>query len=243
MAGILGSGDLYFDRQDDNGNSTGLLHIGNTTSFMITESSTLKERTSKMKKTYGQTLDSVAIHGAPKVSFTLNDLIRSNLALIHMGDDADATQALAAEVTKTFAVESVKVGVFYDLGAADISITSVKDASNADFTTYEMDEDGGLFKFTEAPTEAVTVTYSVPAMSGYTITGSTRSTIKGRLLFIGKNLADQTNMRVDCKESQLTPKNGLDYLSDDFADAQYEGTLNTPSGETSPYSVRMLSAA
>ena len=89
----------------------------------------------------------------------------------------------------------------------------------------------------------ITVTYSVAAATGYTITGSANPTIKGRLLLIGKNLADQSDVRVDVLEAVLTPKNGLDFLASDFASAQFEGTLNTPEGQSSPYTVTVLSEA
>ena len=114
-----------------------------------------------------------------------------------------------------------------------------------DTTLYEINAAGGLIKFSEkAPAiGSVTVTYSNAAAKGFAISGSAKPTIKGRLLLIGKNLADQSNVHVDVLEAVLTPKSGLDYLSSDFASAQFEGTLNTPAGESSPYTVTVLEAA
>ena len=243
MAGILCSGDVYFDRQDDTGNSTGLVQIGNTTQFQITEASTIKERTSKMNADYGQVKDSVAIKSPAKVALTLDEMVRTNLALVCLGSDAAASQAAAPTATKTFDKDEVEVGVAYELGATDVTVSSVKNASNAAFTGYSADLVGGLFTFTEAPTEDITVTYAVPAKSGYRIAGGASPTIKGRLLLVGKNLADQSRVKVDVYEAVLTPKSGLDFLASDFASAQFEGTLNTPAGKTSPYIVEVLADA
>ena len=245
MAGVLGAGDVFFDRLDDNGIGTGLLHMGNATQFQITESSTIKERTSRQAATYGQVLDSVAIKGSPKINVTFDELNRPNLALIHLGRDATQNQEAATDATKTFDMTTVETDVWYELGAKLVTISSVKDDAEAAVADYDVNAAGGLIRFGEAApsTGTVTVTYSAAAAAGYTVTGSVEPTIKGRLLFVGKNLADESKMEVNVLEAVLTPKNGLDYLSSEFASAQYEGTLNTPAGQTSPYTVTVLAAA
>jgi hypothetical protein len=246
MAGILFSGDVYFDRQDDDGKSTGLVAIGNATALSITESSTIKERTSKQTKTYGQVLDSVAIKGAAKVALTLDDLNKSNLALVCLGSSAAKAVAAAPTKTKTFDLSVVEDNVHYEIGDLDITVSGVAIGGTAmDAGAYELDAENGLILFTtSAPaTGTATVTYAVAAASGYVINGSAKPTIKGRLLLIGKNLADSSRIRLDVLEAVLTPKSGLDFLSSDFASAQFEGTLNTPAGASSPYTVTVLAKA
>ncbi len=246
MAGLLFSGDVFFDRQDDDGNSTGLVHVGNATQLSITESSTIKERTSKMRASYGQVLDSVPIKSPAKIAITLDDLNRPNLALACLGKDAVAQQATAANQTKEFDLTAVADGVYHEIGAERITVASVKIGTDAvAASAYVLDADAGLIMFTEhAPaTGTVVVTYSVPAMAGYVISGGASPVIKGRLLLKGKNLADMSAVKVDVAEAVLTPKSGLDFLASDFASAQFEGTLNTPTGASAPYTVTVLAAA
>ena len=146
MAGILCSGNVYFDRQDSDGVSTGLVSVGNATSFQITEASTLKERTSKMVATYGQVLDSVAIKTPAKIAITLDELNKPNLALVCLGNDATTTRASETAQTKLFDKDDVEVGIYYEIGDTGLTFTSVKDASNADFTHYVADAAGGLIQ-------------------------------------------------------------------------------------------------
>ena len=246
MAGILFSGDVFFDRLDDDGGSTGLVHIGNASQFQITETSNIKERTSKMRASYGQVLDSVAIKSPAKIAITLDDMNRANLALVLLGKDAVANQAAAPSQTKSFDMTTVDAGIYHEIGATRITVPSVKIGTDAvAANAYVLDADAGLIMSTEdAPTEGtLVVTYSVPAMAGYVISGGASPTVKGRLLLKGKNLADMSAGTVDVAEAVLTPKSGLDFLASDFASAQLEGTLNTPSGAAAPYTVTVLAAA
>lgn len=246
MAGILCSGDVYFDRQDDNGNSTGLVHIGNASQFQITEASSIKERKSKMRANYGMTLDSVAIKDPAKIAITLDEMVKANLALVCLGKDAVANQATAANQTKNFDMTAVDAGIYHEIGAERITVASVKiGADTVPAAAYILDADAGLIMFTDAAptTGTLVVTYSVPEMAGYVISGGASPVIKGRLLLKGKNLADMSAVKVDVAEAVLTPKSGLDFLASDFASAQFEGTLNTPAGASAPYTVTVLAAA
>jgi hypothetical protein len=246
MAGILCSGDVYFDRLNDDGKSTGLVQVGNATALSITESSTLKERMSKRNATYGQVLDSVAIKGAAKVGLTLDELNKPNLALVLLGEAAAKAIAAAASKTKEFDLSAVVDGVFYEIGDLDITVSGVTVGGTAMAAgTYAIEPEAGFIKFTEtAPaTGTAIVTYAVAASTGYVIDGSAKPTIKGRLLMIGKNLADSSRIHLDILEAVLTPKSGLDFLASDFASAQFEGTLNTPAGASSPYTVTVLAKA
>jgi len=246
MSGILCSGKLYIDRTDTSGNKTGLVSVGNATQFQITESSSTKTRTSRMNDDYGQVLDTVAIKGDSKLAVTMDELDRANLALIFLGLDVDSSQAAAASQTKEFDLGSVKRNVYYELGHTNVTVSNVAVGGSAMADgSFQVDTSGGLVMFTDsAPASgSVTVTFSAAKMAGYKIKGGARPTIKARLLLIGKNLADETNVQVDVKEAVLTPKSGLDFLSSDFATAQLEGTLNKPAGEDAPYYVTVLDEA
>ena len=153
MAGILCAGDLFWDRRDDQGKSTGLVHMGNATSFSITEASSIKERTSKQVASYGQVLDSVPIKGASKIAITLDELNKANLALIHLGEEAVKSIEAATGKTKIFDLSKIETDVFYEIGAKLITVASVKiDTadmiySERSITTIQIDNVNGVCSF------------------------------------------------------------------------------------------------
>jgi hypothetical protein len=57
------------------------------------------------------------------------------------------------------------------------------------------------------------------------------------MMLDGENFADQSEVSVDVWEAVLAPQTGVDFLADDFATLDLNGTLNTPEGKTSAYEV------
>ena len=86
MSGLLCAGDVYLDRLDANGNSTGLRKIGNATRFAINEPSERQQRTGRGRDNYGQVLDDVAIKQPSTIALTLDEVDKTNLAFALLGD-------------------------------------------------------------------------------------------------------------------------------------------------------------
>lgn len=243
MSGFLGAGDLYVDRQNDSGASTGLIQIGNATSFGITESSEIKERKSRMKSTYGQVLDSVPIKQPATISLTVDELNMDNLALALLGENAVLTQAAQTDTAVTVTAKLDKwapIGykAITAVAAADSQATALVEGAD-----YELNATAGLIKFLSTSThvvedEAINLTISADAVDGRKVTGSVKPTIKAKLFLDGKNFADGKQVHVTVLEAVLTPSEGeVNFLSEEFTTLSLSGTLNTPTGETAPYFV------
>lgn len=243
MSGFLGSGDLYYNRVVG-GVSQGWFRFGNATQFEITENAEITERISRQAATYGQVLDSVAIKRPAAISVTLDDLDHKNLALAFLGTTAPAN-VTGATVTDEAATAPSSGGSFRT-AFGNISAVSVSGPAGTPVyvagTDYEvLDAAMGLIRIIEGGAlsggETLEVDYTYGTSASNKVSGGTQASIKVALLMNGKNLADDSAAKVEVLEAVLTPESGVDFLSEDFATLELTGTLNTPSGQTSAYTV------
>lgn len=242
MSGFLGSGDLRFNRKVD-GVYQGWLGFGNATKFEIKENAEIKTRKSKQKSTYGQTLDSVPIKGDAEIAITLDDIDKDNLALAFLG----TVSALAVTgATVTAEAHVANLGASIRTVQRKISTVVVKDQPGT--TTYVENTDYsiedatmGLVKIIDgggiSQGDSIQVDYAYGSIAGSKVEGGTDASIRVALMLDGENFADQTPVLVDVWEAELSPQSGVDFLADDFATLELNGTLTTPSGQTSAYKV------
>ena len=242
MSGFLGSGDVLMGRFDSAGNVAGLVNVGNTTSFKITEGSEFKERTSRGKSDYGNTLDSVAVKKPAALTVTIDDLRKENLALVLLGDEAVFSQDAATDSTKQFNLATVAKNVWLEIGALAIAGVSVSVASVTKTlgTHYELNTDLGMIMFLDAIGSSGTaeVTYDQSAItSGYKVKGGIKPTIKAVFVLDGVNLATGEHVKAEVFEAVVTPTDGVDFQAADFSSVSFEGKLNKPAGKDSAYEV------
>jgi len=245
MAGFLGSGDLYYNRVVG-GVSQGWFRFGNATLFSIQENAEIKERISRQSATYGQVLDSVSIKQPAEISVTLDDLDYKNLALAFLGDSS-SVNVTGATVTAE-AVSAPAPGASFQTAQRKISSVTVTGTggtpSYVEGTDFAVaNADLGLIQILDGGSItaelALEVNYTYASMTANKVTGGTDSSIKVALMMDGKNLADDSKVMVSVLEAVLTPQNGVDFLSEEFATLEMTGTLNTPSGAGSAYTVEM----
>lgn len=256
MAGFLGAGTLYIDRQDASGNSTGLLKVGNATKLSITPSGEIKERKSMQKETYGQVLDSVSIPNSQKISVVIDELDMDNLALALLGDNAvltDAGGSIQGEEVVTIADRYVQMDhKNITTGTVVVWTGTGTTAPASGDTTYVSDTDyevtsSGLLKAISTGSIAsgatVKVSYTALAISGEKVTGATNTRIKAKLVLDGKNYTDSKNVLLTAWEATLQPTSEVNFISNDFESITLEGTLNTPTGYTEPYQIEYFSTS
>ena len=307
MAGFLGSGDLYGDRLDDAGVSTGFVLLGNAKKFAITEETETKERISTGKTTYGQALDTASIKKPAKIAILLDNFDKDTLAMALLGDAVTLNQGAATTQTETI---TAKAGKFIQLALGNLASANFKVEANdgvvasarVDSTAYAVGDfiipaaaNDHYYKCTVAGTsdaapptypvdgttvvdgtatwldmgtiilvkdtdytvnyaigmvesmatgvitdgQSLKVTYDANAIAGYTISGSTKPTIKMVLKLDGKNQASGKDVIVSVDEAVLTPSSEVDFQADDFISLELGGTLKTLTGQTSPYSVEL----
>jgi len=247
MPGFLGSGDLYMDRYDASGNAQGFYVVGNAFKFAIKEESEIKERESRMKDTYGQALDTVSIKKPAKISITVNDLKKENLAMCLLGDLSDLAVTGSSVTDEAM---TAKHDLYVPLAQRNITSGTVVLTDSTGTTTYVLGTDYevhlklGMIKAlsTGAITDAqsLLVDYDYGSLAGGKIAGSARPTIKAALKLDGLNQANQKECMVNVLEAVLTPTGEVDFLSENWNEVGFEGSLNTPTGQTSPYIVEYL---
>ena len=255
MSGFLGSGDLYYNRVVS-GVSQGWLRFGNATKFEVKENTEIKERKSKQKATYGQVLDSVAVKQPAELAVALDDLDKDNLALAFLGDVSEVTVTGAALGApgeySTPAYDSI-IRVAHE----HLTLVVIKDEATGLITYVEgvdyeiISAERGLIKILkgdgtddiveneawESGVGGITIDYTYGSSTSNKVQGGTNSSIKVALLLDGENFADQSKVSVDVWEAVLAPQTGVDFLADDFATLELNGTLNTPAIKTSAYEI------
>jgi len=254
MSGFLGSGDLYYNRVVA-GIDQGWLRMGNATKFEIKENTELKERISKQKASYGQVLDSVSVKQPAELAVTLDDLDKDVIAMAFLGTVSDIDVTGASITDEGHPVASYDG--YVRLTKGNVSNVVVKDSATGAIT-YVLDVDykvssakSGMIQLLKgdgtddiAENEAyvfgasgIEISYDYATSTGKKVKGGTNSSIKVALMMDGENFADQSQVEVDVWEAVLAPQTGVDFLADDFATLELNGTLNTPSGFDSAYEV------
>lgn len=242
MAGFLGSGDLYYNRVVG-GVAQGWLRFGNATKMEIKENAEVKERISRQKSNYGQTLDSVAVKQPAEIAVSLDDLDKDNLALVFLGDVVDGAvtgasitgEAHTAGLGKAFKTAQRKVSAVVVNGPG--GTPTYVEGTDYTIDSAEMGLITPLATGSITEGELLEVDYTHATVAGNKVNGGTNSSIKVALLLDGENFADQSKVVVNVWEAVLTPQTGVDFLAEDFSTLELNGTLNTPTAKVSGYEV------
>lgn len=251
MSGLLCAGDVYLDRLDANGNSTGLRKIGNATRFAINEPSERQQRTGRGRDNYGQVLDDVAIKQPSTIALTLDEVDKTNLAYALLGDTS-AINVTGASVTD----ESIVAhdGAWSSLDFRNIDdqtpVTATGEGGSPSYTEgtdFEIDHRLGLFRpiaggsITDGDT--VLVSYSYLDATGSKVSGGVQPQIRARVFLDGKNLADGSDILVNVDEARITPDSEVDFLSSEFVPLSMTGSMKLLDGKAAPYTVELPDAS
>jgi hypothetical protein len=222
-----------------------------TSKFEIKPNSELKELSGKNKEAYGQPIEAVAIGKSADVSITLREADYENLKLSFMGTDGVGINQSSATVLDEVVV--MKIGKFTELVNRNLASTGLVLTDSTGTTPYAKDVDyeviylTGMVRALEGGAitelESCKVDYTAGAMTSKKIMGATQTSIRAKILFNGKNLADETPVLVTCWEGVFTPDSAFDLLADDFGEVTLSGKLKVPAGKTSPFEVDFLDLA
>lgn len=222
-----------------------------TSKFEIKPNSEIKELTGKNKEAYGQPIESVGVPKSSDVSITLREADYENLLISFMGSDGVGINQASAAVTGE--VVAMKIGRFTELANRNLASVGFALTNTDATTTYTKDVDyeviylTGMVRALEGGAitdlQSCKVTYTAGAMTSKKILGATQTSIRAKILFNGKNLADETPVLVTCWEGIFTPDSAFDLLADDFGEVTLTGKLKVPVGKTSPFEVDFLDLA
>lgn len=222
-----------------------------TSKFEIKPGSDLKELVSKDAATYGQVIETVAVPKPSEVTISLREADLENLQLSFMGSaGVGANQAAATVVAEPV---TLKIGKYTTLANRNLLSTGLLLTDSAAIVTYIKDVDYELIYLTGqiraiegcaiTEGEACKFGYSALALTSKKIMGATQSSIRAKILFTGKNMADDTPVLLTVWEGVFTPESAFDLLANDFGEITLKGKLKTPLGKTSPFEVEFLTVA
>lgn len=246
--GILLAGNIFVDRLNEQGVSTGQIFGPiNTTKLGIKTEADSVVRTSNKKVSKGQVLDNVTIAKPAAITWEFDDQPAEMVALALMGEvaainDAAGTltdkevilpdnQSWVAVGGKNFtddvvvkqATETKVAGVDYEFNFALGMIRSIKGGSLAA---------GG----------SITITGSYNARSGKRIKGGTKSQTRLRIFGEGTNLANGKQVNFEIYDTSMMPTKELDLAGSEFVSAALEGTAKLVNGKDEPFYIDELDA-
>lgn len=238
MSGFLGSGTLLMKRLDIPGAQ--FTEVGNATKFEIHTPTEFRRRASRMKASYGQTLDTVALPQDASLGFTLDDVNPENLALALLGVPETYTQTAATDLSETVTAVS---GAWHDLGKVKLANVVVEQGATTYTagTDYEVNAEIGMLKVLAGgsitPAAELSVRYDCAEVSGHAVKGATRPTVSVALILDGRNHVDGSSCRVDVYRARITPASAVNFLSQEFTSVDFDGSLEKPADKDHPFAV------
>jgi len=239
---FLGSGDLYIDVYDENGNSTGELDVGNAKEFSINAPSVeKKELLGYRRSNYGKTIKSVINKIEQELKFALTDINRKNLALAMFGEDSDYSQSAGSSAGSPETV-TARLDKWVKLSHRNLDPEDppvVKDSSDTTTYTegddYEIDYPVGRIKALTGGSindgEQLHVESTWLAQSGFQVKGLERQKIEASLRLVGRDQANSRDCEVIVYKAEITPSGDIGWLADDFAALEFGGKiLDTENG-------------
>lgn len=245
---FLGAGDVYIERFVA-GVSQGMAGPYFADKFEIKPNLDKKESTSKGRYSYGQVLETVNIQKPADFTLDLKEVNKESLTLALLGTQAVTSQAAGALTAVTFVA---KLDQWVDTGKTLLGPTILLTNTGATVTyvenvDYIANRSLGWIKaitggaIVDAASLKLTGTFL--AYSGIKISGATNSDIRARVFFDGVNQADGLPVRVNVREAVIATDSAFDFLANDFANISLKGTMKTPTGQTEPFTVELVTPA
>lgn len=247
--GFVGAGDVYIERFVD-GVPQGLKGPFEANALSITPNVNTIQNTSKGRYTYGQVVDAVNIAQPTEFSLELKEVTGDTLAIAFLGTTSAHSEA-AGTLTDA-SVTIPKLGEWVALGKKNLAdLVTVETAATGGTTLvegvdYRLNRPMGWIMALEGgaidAADNVFVTGAYSGATGTLIKGSTRTEVRARIFFDGINQADGRQCTAEIFEAVMSPDSEFDFLADDFGTVNLTGSLKTPVGKDSPFTVLVQDA-
>lgn len=248
---LMGAGKVHIDVLTDAGAATGLAIKGNCTKMSVKPDSELIEEYGASDTDLYQTIASAVVPKPTTSESEFNFLDADLFAMAFMGTNSALTQSAGSVAAPgvdlvTIADKMVQVGKYK---IADVVITnSAGDVTYVKDTHYEVNSRvGGITALSSGTIPAgatVKVAYTYPEISGLVMRGSTKSDIRCRILWEGKNMADGREFIVELYQARLAPSTDFNFqnaIDKKFVRVGFKMTLEIPTGKTEAYRLIWLS--
>lgn len=211
-------------------------------------------RTSRMRGTYGQNLNTDSQPGSPTIEVGFDDIGKEQLELQMRGTSSAISEAGGTLTDETIAVDAK--GSWIDLGVRNLSPSGFSVTNLAKDTTYDYAADGsadygpmdwaqGMMFVPEGSDIAVGNVYingTHLAVSGYKIKANQLSQMRAEFILLARNRSDPnlTDWKFTIKQGNVSPSQTADFLTEDFISAVLSGPAETPTGHDSPFEIERL---
>ncbi len=241
------AGDLYI-RPYVNGVLGGMIGPIDAESLEIKPDAKKNTIQSKAKLTAGQARQTYYTPQPATISIKTSDIPPTLLAAAFMGNEVTVNQGAGTltdvAITLPPSPKWVPIG---KSNLATVGFSVKKGASALAAADYEVNYALGLIRATASGTvkdgSAVTVTGTYNAVTGSRIEGNLKPAVDAQLLLDGTNVIDGSPVKVTVPKASLSPKNGVDFLSEKAIEITLEGELMVVTGETAPFYIDQLTTA
>lgn len=217
-------------------------NVGNAVELTISTKTETKKRISRQKESAGAALDSVTIKDANEVKLGSDTFNKLTLAMALSGKSAELPTD--AETVSGEVMEVDKKGVWLPLAHRNIDAASVKltndSSEDVDAKYITVNETLGWVKIhPDCPNvedgDVVEADYSTRAGGGLRIEAGSENDYDLEIWLDGFNQASQKNFVLHVPSMVIAPSNEINWLADDFAKAEFSGTLVLADGNKVPY--------
>ncbi len=242
---FVGAGDLYVNRIDPTtGLSIGLAGPFECEKFAIKTNTEIKEKTSKGLTTYGQVIGSVALQKPAELEITMSQTGKDGMTMALLGTASALSQGSGSITAEAIVA---KQGYWVQLSKQSFAVAGFSVTHTSGSPTYVLGTDYlvnyqlGMVKvlstgaIADGATIKVTGTYT--AITGTQIAGATQAQVRGAFLLDGKNYADDNRVIVRVLQAVLSAGDVFDFLSDNFGTVPLKGKMETPTGQSAPFTV------
>lgn len=231
MSGLLVAIDPYIARLSS-GSNVGYFGPINTTALKLNQPDPEQVvRTSFLRASYGQALDSYNRPKPCEIEFTVDDCDPDILSMAMLGVPAAYAQTVASSATETF---TGRIGKWVSLSKNSLTAFSISGAVLN--TDYNVDLYAGLVRMlTGTDGATVTATISAPARSGHKIDAGTDTVLQLAIRGAGTNLFTSRAMEINIWQANVSPSGALDFISKDPISMTFKGVCIVPTGKAGPY--------
>lgn len=247
-AALVCSGHMNLAILAENGAFAGFLDVKNTVQLEISSQGGQEiVQTSRLHADYGQARSSAIIPAPSKITIGMDDQGDKDIIAAHLlGEQSVLTQTGAPftdEPVVVFTDRWSPIGTLRNLKTTAPAPSATDQPGTG---TYDINDDfivdpiPGLIKALSGGAitdgETIKVSGETKDINGTRIIGGRQKFLRSRIFFDGLNLMNGRRIQINIPQVDLTPNNGINFMSQQVANSDFVGTLKTVLGQA-PFTI------